>query len=247
MKGPGPPPPLGTTPNGVDINQPKYSFDTDEWKKAPKLSNESFRNTDSVVSRNKNDSDYFTIGNQTTWHQYIVLGYHCYDDCFQFETQWERMIQSESDTLTYIWYVYTYHCNTKLEMPTVLQNWAMDIAKPYLERNYPDRLTPDTTDPRNGRFQYTESDLMDIEEDEEEGKPAALLGVTQLRCEERSKQHGTSHYPVSQETRDTIQYGTTVQHRVLGSSIGLKFTPEPHWDIQYSICFTVRYPAKNPS
>ena len=173
MKGPGPPPPLGTSPNGVDINQPKYSFDTDEWKKAPKLSNESFRNTDSVVSRDKNDSDYFTIGNQTTWHQYIVLGYHCYDDCFQFETQWERMIQSESDSLTYIWYVYTYHCNTKLEMPTVLQNWAMDIAKPYLEGNYPDRLTPDTNDPRNGRLQYTESDLMDIEEDEEEGKPAA--------------------------------------------------------------------------
>jgi hypothetical protein len=69
MNGPGPPPPLGTTPNGIDINQPKYSFDTDEWKKAPKLSNESFRDTNSVLSRDKNDSDYFAIGNQTTWHQ----------------------------------------------------------------------------------------------------------------------------------------------------------------------------------
>ena len=65
--------------------------------------------------------------------------------------------------------------------------------------------------------------------------------------EERPKHHGNSHYPVAQETRDTIQYGTTVQYRVLGSSIGFKFTPESHWDVQFSICFAVRYPAKNPS
>ena len=60
----------------------------------------------------------------------------------------------------------------KIDMPILLQHWAMDIAKPYLEGHHPDRLTSDTTDPCKGRLQYTESDLMDIKE--EDGRPAAL-------------------------------------------------------------------------
>ena len=39
MRGPGPPLPLGDNPNGVNTNQPKYTFDTEEWKKAPNLRN----------------------------------------------------------------------------------------------------------------------------------------------------------------------------------------------------------------
>ena len=171
MKEPGPPPPLGDNPNGINTNQPKYNFETEERKKAPNLKNESFRNPESVVHRDQNDADYFTIGNQTTWHKYIGLGYHCYDDCFQFETQWERMLQSEEDALTYIWFIYTYHCNMNIAIPTLLKNWANNIAQPYLEKNHPDRLTPDTTDPRTGRLHYTEPDLMEIDED---GKKAAL-------------------------------------------------------------------------
>ena len=164
-RGPGPPPPLGTHPNGIDIDHPKYLFYTEEWKKAPILKNERFRNAESVISRDQNDSDYFAIGNQTTWHMYVILGYHCYDDCFQFETQWERMVQSESDALTYIWFVYTYHCNMQIDMPIILHNWSKDIAQPYLEKHHPDRLTPDTSDPRNGRLHYIETDPMEIEED----------------------------------------------------------------------------------
>ncbi|KAI2499478.1 hypothetical protein MHU86_14998 [Fragilaria crotonensis] len=111
MRGPGPPPPLGLFPNGIDVDQPAYSFDTDEWKATPNLQNESFRNEKSVSDREENDSSYVLVGNKTTWHKYNALGYHCYDDCFQFEIQWDRMIQSESDTLTFIWAMYTYHCN----------------------------------------------------------------------------------------------------------------------------------------
>ena len=90
MRGPGPPPPLGTHPNGIDIDQPNcYLFYTDEWKQAPTLKNESFRTSETVISCDQNDADYFSIGNQTTWHMYVTLGYDCYDDCFQFKTQWE--------------------------------------------------------------------------------------------------------------------------------------------------------------
>jgi hypothetical protein len=73
---PGPPPPLVTHPNGIVIDQPKYLFYTKEWTKAPTLKNESFRTSETVISRDQNDADYFSIGNQTTWHMYVILGYH---------------------------------------------------------------------------------------------------------------------------------------------------------------------------
>ena len=66
----------------------------------------------------------------------------------------------------------SYHCNMNIDIPTLLMNWAKDIAQPYLKKHYyPNRLTPDTTDPRKGRLQYNEPDLMEIEED---GKTLAL-------------------------------------------------------------------------
>jgi hypothetical protein len=44
MREPGPTPPLGNNPNGVNTNQLKYTFDNKEWKKAPNLRNKLFRN-----------------------------------------------------------------------------------------------------------------------------------------------------------------------------------------------------------
>ena len=74
------------------------------------------------------------------------------------------MVQSESDALTFIWFVNTYHCNMRINIPILLKNWSMDIAKPYLEKHHPDRLTPDTSDPRKGWLQYNKTGLMEIEE-----------------------------------------------------------------------------------
>ena len=99
--GTGPPPPLGDHPNGINISYPDYSFDTDIWHEPPKETNESFINNDTMTLRSNNDTAYKTIGNATTWHRYITFGYHSYDHCFQFDTQWD-----ECDTLKFIWHTY---------------------------------------------------------------------------------------------------------------------------------------------
>jgi hypothetical protein len=157
-RGPGPPPPLGPNPNGVDTSQAPYSFDTDEWKEIPKLQNERFRNEQTATDREQKDSAYPLVGNQTTWHKYTTLGYHCNDNRFQFETQWTRMLASKSDIA--------------IGIPDILKRWAIDVAQPYLERNYPERLTPNTTDPRHARLQYNEPDLMGTDEDDQRKMPA---------------------------------------------------------------------------
>jgi hypothetical protein len=42
--------------------------------------------------------------------------------------------------------------------------WAIDIARPYLMKHLPG-YKPDTTDPRNGRFDVTDDDIMEIDKD----------------------------------------------------------------------------------
>lgn len=164
--GTGPPPPLEDHPNGINISYPDYSFDTDIWHEPPKETNESFINNDTMTLRSNNDTAYKTIGNATTWHRYITFGYHSYDHCFQFDTQWD-----ECDTLKFIWHTYQYHQNRSIDIPIRLERWAIDIAKPYLTTHLPTALNPDVTDPRNARHTYLEPDLMDVDESDSKSAP----------------------------------------------------------------------------
>ena len=170
--GTGPPPPLGLLPNGIDISLPTYTFKTETWSEPPHQFPENYMNLALVTARKKSDQTYQTVGNTTSWNQYIVLGYHVYDNCFQFDTQWDEMQKNEGDALQFIWFVYSYHLSRSMEIPTTLAKWANDIAKPYLEENRPDTLEPNTDDPRKGRRHYDEPDLMDTDENEQT-KPAA--------------------------------------------------------------------------
>ena len=104
----------------------------------------------------------------------MTLGYHAYDNCFQFETQWKRMKENEMDALSFIWTVYSYHLNRALNVPTKLEQWAIDIARPYLLNNLPSALTPDTTDPRSASLNYEEPDFMDFDNIVDSKLPAAV-------------------------------------------------------------------------
>jgi hypothetical protein len=173
MRGPGPPPPLGSSPHGIDTNLPNYSFATDEWIDTPTLFPESFRNEDSAKTRHENDAAYLLVGNKSTWFKYVVFGYHCYDHCFQFETQWNKMTQSESDTLTFVWMIYSYHLDRKITPHTTLKHWALDIAQPYLETHISNAELMTINDPREARLTYNEEDPMEMEEDDFEKQNTA--------------------------------------------------------------------------
>ena len=127
-----------------------------------------------MTSRTTNDLAYRSVGNATTWNRYILFGYHSYDHCFQFDTQWERMTKSETDTLQFIWESYRYVVSRKLEVPTITKRWAIDIAKPHLAQHRPKALQVDTTDPRNARRKYDESDLMDIDSSASSERPEGM-------------------------------------------------------------------------
>ena len=58
-------------------------------------------------------------------------------------------------------------------LPTKLERWAIDIARPYLLNNLPSALlSPDASDPRNARLNYEEPDFMDFDGDMDSKLPA---------------------------------------------------------------------------
>ncbi len=125
--GTGPPPSLGSHPNGIDIADPKNAFNTEDWIQIPRQFPEALINGTTMTLCKENDSVYQKIGNALTWERYITLGYHAYDHCFQFETQWERMKANKKDALTFIWHVYSYHLNRGLDMPKKLNDWRLTL------------------------------------------------------------------------------------------------------------------------
>jgi hypothetical protein len=173
--GTAPPPPLGDLPHGIDISHPNYAFDSVIWHPTPTTFNDGFNTEANIILRKTNDDVYQTVGNPTTWHRYVSFGYHAYDHCFQFDTQWERMSKNQTDTLKFIWESYCYQTSRDLLISPILERWAQDIAKPYLiHHSY--TLDVDTTDPRQARRMYDEPDLMEVDADNEnnKNKPAAV-------------------------------------------------------------------------
>ena len=59
-----------------------------------------------------------------------------------------------------------------MPVPLTLAAWAIDVAYPYLEANVPGGYHPDTTDPRDGRYDDSDDDMDDADDD---GKPAATV------------------------------------------------------------------------
>ena len=187
--GTAPPPPLGDQPHGIDISHPNYAFDSVIWHPPPSLSNDGFTTADTLHLRTTNDSVYQTVGNPTTWHRYITFGYHVYDHCFQFDTQWERMSKNRTDTLKFVWESYCYHIAKDLPISSHLERWAQDIAKPYL-LHHSHSLEVDTTDPRQARHVYDEPDLMEVDDDSDDNnkKPEAIDEATWKTVQGKHKQ-----------------------------------------------------------
>ncbi len=83
-------------------------------------------------------------------------------------------------------------------MPTKLERWAIDIARPYLLNNLPSALTPDTTDPRNARLNYDEPNFMDFDADIDSKLPAVdwtlVVGGKKKKETHRSKSNAFTSF-----------------------------------------------------
>lgn len=164
-------------PPDIDITLDKYRFGKVEWDVPPFINCITANQREKQDRREGQDEIYRSVGNPITWDQYLSIGYYIYDDCFQFETQWTKMGSNLLAKYKFIWFSYQYHSNRYLMTADELEAWAMDIARPYLIKHAPD-YTPDTSDPRNGRFDETDDDIMEIDDERKQSATATEAGWT---------------------------------------------------------------------
>ena len=67
--GTGPPPPLGSYPNGIDITDPKYAFNTEDWIETPGQFDHALTSKAPVTRCKENDHAYHQVGNASTWER----------------------------------------------------------------------------------------------------------------------------------------------------------------------------------
>jgi hypothetical protein len=229
-RGAGPPPPLGDHPNGVDVSHPTYAIDSVNRHEPPKQFSKNYMNTASMTLRTTNDSYYKIIGNATTWNRFVLFGFHAYDHCFQFDTQWKCMSQNQTDTLIFIWEGYSYLLSHGKKIPKKMELWAIDIARPYLQIHLISALTVNTTDPRSTRRIYDEDELMQGADSVDTTIPASKW--TPVLGKRNTESNPTHSKPLCQYLLPTPRKTFPLRHLRQGNiqkqTLNLTRQPLPH-------------------
>ena len=116
-------------------------------------------------------------------------------------------------------------------IPSLLERWALDIAKPYLLQ-HSHSLTVDTTDPRQARRVYDEPDLMEVDADNDENtkKSAAVedTWTTESKKNKRTPPPDATSTPLPDTPPRTPTTTTTQQTTVPPTTVPTTQTPTAH-------------------
>ena len=140
-----PPPPAFPVEYGSE--NPTYGFRYEGWEEIPSPKGPDWFPKEERYRRNANAAVYQEDGDPIAWKRYLTLGLFAFKECYQFEEIWKRR---EEDPLTLhrvIWYQFMFHVDKYIEVPEILNSWAIDITRPYLSCIDPQSLDMDTITP----------------------------------------------------------------------------------------------------
>ncbi|KAI2512349.1 hypothetical protein MHU86_2011 [Fragilaria crotonensis] len=84
-------PPLDGVHPDIDLSQSMHLFRKVEWANPPVNQCRTQIQRENLDRHSIQGGLYQKVGNSVTWSRYVVLGYYIFDDCFQFETQWNKL------------------------------------------------------------------------------------------------------------------------------------------------------------
>jgi hypothetical protein len=90
--------------------------------------------------RNANDD----TSNPTNWNRYINPGYYAIMEGSMFDLIWTTQKANPMTLYQIIWYNYHFHVDRNMDIPAKLNNWATQIAHPYLSLHDPKSFDMDT-------------------------------------------------------------------------------------------------------
>ncbi|KAI2490879.1 hypothetical protein MHU86_23702 [Fragilaria crotonensis] len=124
-------------------DDPLFGFITKEWydatsfeMKPPETDEEQYRRlADETVYRNSTST--------THWHKYAVLARHTVEGPW-FDDILQAFPTDPSQLHHLVWFNFMYHVDRQIDIPELLQSWAMSISNPFLAVHYPESLKIDT-------------------------------------------------------------------------------------------------------
>jgi hypothetical protein len=128
----------------LDPDDPVYGFAIDQWAETPNYVAPQGEKPDVLYQRTANADAFKQHGSPVAWHRYVTLGYYVYPDCADFEVIWRQFIHKQTLCCKMVWYNFMYHVDRQIDIPSQLQVWATEVARPHLSQIDPSYLNIDT-------------------------------------------------------------------------------------------------------
>jgi hypothetical protein len=134
-----------SNPSGTpDPDNPSFWIDTHSWLDPPtddpKLGTNEFLSTPRPFILEK----YRQTATPFQWNRYVLLGFCTHIDGNKFDSEWSADPVNLIQRNKIVWYNFMYYVDRKVDIPSLLENWALHVAQPYLLEHDPSFLQINT-------------------------------------------------------------------------------------------------------
>ena len=116
-----------------------------------------------LAKREANHHHYQQHGNHKTWYYYVTFGFYHYDDVDTFINAWKKPIDDDDNIdlarFKIIWTEFHFHRMNDMQPNTLLEQWAVNYATPYLNRYNKDFIFATNVDYDEHRKQTTTTNI----------------------------------------------------------------------------------------
>ena len=173
-----------------DPDNPLFWIATDKWLDPPLNASSTGSNDFVSTPRPFFLEKYRKTATPFQWNRYILLGFHTHMDGNEFDDEWTKDPINLTQRNKIVWYNFMYYVDRNIDIHSLLENWALHVAQPYLFEHDPSFLQINTIDvPWTKAMQLP----MEIDDEIEEWKT-----VGEDKQSSQAKKQVTLHEP---ETR----------------------------------------------
>ncbi|KAI2493705.1 hypothetical protein MHU86_20849 [Fragilaria crotonensis] len=132
--------PPSAFPDDWDPLHPLNGFQCDKWFDHPTTTGPDWFSNEERARREANAYAYRQIGTKEQWNRYLLLGFFTFDDCIECDKVWAAMETDPLQVHRSIWYTFCFHIDQEMNIPPMLNAWALNVSQAYLSHYDPTTL-----------------------------------------------------------------------------------------------------------
>ncbi|KAI2503574.1 hypothetical protein MHU86_10861 [Fragilaria crotonensis] len=139
------PPPAPNPSVSPDPDYPMFSIGTDVWLDPPNQAIGTISN-DQIGNPRPFFLEHFRLtATPLQWNRYILLGFFSHTDGAKFDAEWNCFPTNLIHRNKIVWCNFMFFVDRHIDIPFLLEAWAIQVAQPYLLAHDPSFLEINTT------------------------------------------------------------------------------------------------------